>query len=139
LASRGVLAPVRVPVLIQGGLAAVKRNCERACGNVTPARWRDREPQDSRDAPYVGEPGANVIQALSAPKGFRPMARAAKEVVVNAPLSAVYNQWTQFEQFPEFMDGVMEVRQLDDKRLHWRAKIGGQEQEWDAEIQEQVP
>ncbi len=67
------------------------------------------------------------------------MARAAKEVVVNAPLSAVYNQWTQFEQFPEFMDGVLEVRQLDDKRLHWRAKIGGQEQEWDAEIQEQIP
>lgn len=67
------------------------------------------------------------------------MARAAKEVVVDAPLTAVYNQWTQFEQFPQFMDGVEEVRQLDDKRLHWRAKIAGQETEWDAEIQEQVP
>lgn len=67
------------------------------------------------------------------------MARAAKEVVVQAPLTAVYNQWTQFEQFPQFMDGVIEVRQLDDTHLHWRAKIGGQEQEWQAEIQEQVP
>ncbi|MCK9486887.1 MAG: SRPBCC family protein [Dehalococcoidia bacterium] len=67
------------------------------------------------------------------------MARAAKEVVVDAPLTAVYNQWTQFEEFPEFMEGVVEVRQLDDKHLHWLAVIGGREAEWDAEIQEQVP
>ncbi|MBJ7598320.1 MAG: cyclase [Candidatus Nephthysia bennettiae] len=50
-----------------------------------------------------------------------------------------YNQWTQFESFPQFMEGVKEVRQLDDKRLHWRAEVGGREEEWDAEITEQIP
>ncbi len=67
------------------------------------------------------------------------MEHIEKSVDVNAPLSAVYNQWTQFEEFPEFMEGVQEVRQLDDKRLHWRAKIAGVEKEWDAEIFEQAP
>lgn len=67
------------------------------------------------------------------------MARAAKEIVVEAPLRSVYNQWTQFEEFPRFMDGVSEVKQLDDRRLAWRASIGGREVEWEAEIQEQVP
>jgi len=55
------------------------------------------------------------------------------------PLNTVYNQWTQFEEFPRFMEGIEEVRQLDDKRLHWRASIGGKREEWDAEIVQQVP
>ena len=67
------------------------------------------------------------------------MEHIEKSVDVNAPLSTVYNQWTQFEEFPEFMEGVLEVRQLDDKRLHWKAKIAGKEKEWDAEIFEQTP
>ena len=67
------------------------------------------------------------------------MARAASEIVVEAPLRQVYNQWTQFEEFPRFMENVEQVQQLDDRRLHWKAKIGGQEVEWDAEIEEQVP
>ncbi|TAK73144.1 MAG: SRPBCC family protein [Dehalococcoidia bacterium] len=67
------------------------------------------------------------------------MARAAKEIVVEAPLRSVYNQWTQFEEFPRFMEGVKEVRQLDDRHLFWRANIGGRDMEWEAEIQEQVP
>jgi len=67
------------------------------------------------------------------------MARASKEIVVDAPLRAVYNQWTQFEEYPRFMDAVQEVRQLDDRRLHWKAAIGGRDLEWDAEIREQVP
>jgi uncharacterized membrane protein len=54
-------------------------------------------------------------------------------------LNTVYNQWTQFEEFPRFMEGIEEVRQLDDKRLHWRASIGGKREEWDAEIVQQVP
>jgi uncharacterized membrane protein len=60
-------------------------------------------------------------------------------ITVAAPLSRTYNQWTQFEEFHLFMEGVKEVRQLDDKRLHWKAEIAGQEKEWDAEITEQVP
>ena len=67
------------------------------------------------------------------------MATIEKSLDVDAPLRTVYNQWTQFEEFQKFMEGVTEVRQLDDKRLHWRAEIAGQEREWDAEIHEQVP
>jgi uncharacterized membrane protein len=67
------------------------------------------------------------------------MEHIEKSVDVEAPLSTVYNQWTQFEEFPEFMEGVVEVRQLDEKRLHWKAKIAGKEKEWDAEIFEQSP
>lgn len=67
------------------------------------------------------------------------MARVEQSIDVNIPLSAVYNQWTQFEQFPRFMDGVREVRQLDDAHLHWRAQRHGREVEWESEIVEQVP
>ena len=67
------------------------------------------------------------------------MSRIEKSIDVNVPLSMAYNQWTQFEEFPRFMGGIEEVRQLDDKRLHWRAHIGGKQEEWDAEIVEQIP
>ncbi len=67
------------------------------------------------------------------------MAEIERSIVVAAPLRAVYNQWTQFESFPEFMDGVVEVRQLDERRLHWRARVAGREVEWDAVITQQVP
>jgi uncharacterized protein (TIGR02271 family) len=60
-------------------------------------------------------------------------------VEVNAPLHSVYNQWTQFEEFPSFMEGVEEVRQEGDKRLFWRSKIAGTVKEWEAEITHQVP
>jgi uncharacterized membrane protein len=62
-----------------------------------------------------------------------------QSVEVNVPVSTAYNQWTQFEEFPSFMDGVKEVRQLDDTHLHWVAEIGGHAEEWDAEITEQKP
>ena len=67
------------------------------------------------------------------------MARIEKDIEVNAPLRSVYNQWTQFEEFPAFMDGVREVRQIDDTHLHWCAQIAGKDVEWDSEITEQVP
>jgi len=67
------------------------------------------------------------------------MARVEKSIEVNVPVSTAYNQWTQFEEFPRFMEGVKEVRQIDDARLHWRAEVGGKEKEWDVEITEQVP
>lgn len=62
-----------------------------------------------------------------------------KFIEVDCPVSTVYNQWTQFEDFPKFMPGVHEVRQLDDARLHWRAQVLGVEKEWDAQIIEQQP
>ncbi len=67
------------------------------------------------------------------------MASVMEAVEVNVPVRTAYNQWTQFEQFPQFMSGVEAVRQLDDKRLHWKATIAGKTEEWDAEITEQIP
>jgi len=67
------------------------------------------------------------------------MANIQKTIDVPVPIHQAYNQWTQFETFPRFMQGVKEVRQLDDRRLHWRADVAGHEMEWDAEITEQVP
>ena len=62
-----------------------------------------------------------------------------QSIDVAVPVRAAYNQWTQFEEFPRFMDGVDEVRQIDDTHLHWKASFGGSEHEWDAEITEQTP
>jgi len=67
------------------------------------------------------------------------MSNIEQSVDVNVPVSTAYNQWTQFEEFPRFMEGVEEIRQLNDKRLHWRANVGGKEKEWDAVITEQIP
>ncbi len=67
------------------------------------------------------------------------MTTVEKRIEIDVPVSTAYDQYTQFESFPQFMEGVKSVRQLDDKRLHWIASIAGQEREWDAEIVEQVP
>ena len=67
------------------------------------------------------------------------MAKIEKDIVVNVPVKVAYDQWTQFESFPEFMEGVKEVVQLDEKRLRWRAEVAGKDQEWEAEITDQVP
>ncbi|HET6380593.1 MAG TPA: SRPBCC family protein [candidate division Zixibacteria bacterium] len=67
------------------------------------------------------------------------MSTVEKSIDVNVPLRTAYDQWTQFEEFPRFMEGVQSVRQLDDTHLHWVAEVGGQRREWDAEITEQTP
>ena len=67
------------------------------------------------------------------------MAEVTESVDVAVPISTAYNQWTQFEEFPRFMDGVESVRQVDDTHLHWVAEIAGTREEWDAEITEQHP
>lgn len=67
------------------------------------------------------------------------MSRVEHAIEVKVPIRTAYNQWTQFEDFPRFMDKVEEVRQLDDKRLHWRASLAGHEEEWEAVITEQQP
>jgi uncharacterized membrane protein len=65
--------------------------------------------------------------------------RVEKIIDVDRPVRTVYNQWTQFETFPQFMAGVKEVQQIDDTYVHWRADLKGKEVEWDAQITEQDP
>jgi uncharacterized membrane protein len=65
--------------------------------------------------------------------------RIEHEIEVEVPVSTAYNQWTQFEEFPRFMEGVESVQQLDDTLLHWAATVAGKKAEWDAKIVEQVP
>ena len=67
------------------------------------------------------------------------MQRIKKDIDVNASLRAVYNQWTQFEEFSHFMEGIKSVRQHDERHLAWKAEILGQAVEWEAEITEQIP
>jgi uncharacterized membrane protein len=67
------------------------------------------------------------------------MATIKKSIEVDVPVRLAYDQWTQFEDFPEFMDGVEKVVQRDDKVLDWTATVGGQTRHWTAEIVDQTP
>ena len=67
------------------------------------------------------------------------MNSVTEKIEVDVPLSTAYNQWTQFEEFPHFMEGVKSVSQIDDTHLHWVAEVGGNTKEWDAEITQQEP
>ncbi len=67
------------------------------------------------------------------------MAHVEKSIEVEKPVDQVYAQWTQFQDFPQFMENVEEVKQLDDKHLEWKAKIAGTQRQWKAEIIEQRP
>jgi uncharacterized membrane protein len=83
--------------------------------------------------------GKSSGQHDSREKKGNPMESVEKSLDINVPIRTAYNQWTQFEAFPHFMEGVESVKQLDDTRLHWVANIGGERKEWDARITEQVP
>ena len=67
------------------------------------------------------------------------MSTIEQSIELEVPVETAYNQWTQFQEFPQFMDGVEEIRQLDETHLHWVAKFGGTRHEWDAVITEQLP
>ena len=67
------------------------------------------------------------------------MSTVTESVDVDVPVRTAYNQWTQFEEFPRFMDGVHEIHQLDATHTHWKTEIGGVKREFDAEITEQLP
>jgi len=67
------------------------------------------------------------------------MATIEQSIEVAVPVRTAYNQWTQFEEFPSFMDGVTDVRQLDDTHLHWVVEHKGRRHEFDAEVTEQRP
>ncbi len=67
------------------------------------------------------------------------MSNIEQSIEVDVPVRTAYDQWTQFEEFPAFMEGVEEIRQIDDTHTHWRTKVAGKEKEFDAEITEQTP
>jgi len=67
------------------------------------------------------------------------MSTIEESIEIDVPVRTAYNQWTQFEEFPSFMEGVESVTQLDDTHLHWVAEIGGMRREWDAVVSEQHP
>src|SRR5215217_6495672 len=67
------------------------------------------------------------------------MSSIQESIDVEVPVRTAYDQWTQFEEFPRFMEGVEQVRQLDDTHMHWKAEFGGAAREWDAAITEQHP
>ncbi len=67
------------------------------------------------------------------------MSNIEQSIDVEVDVRTAYDQWTQFEDFPKFMEGVEEVRQIDDTHTHWKTKIAGREKEFDAEITEQTP
>ena len=67
------------------------------------------------------------------------MATIEKSIEVEVPVSVAYNQWTQFEEFPQFMTGIEQVQQVDDSHLRWVAEVNGERREWTAEIVEQEP
>ena len=82
--------------------------------------------------------GAMLSKHFRKSHGRKNMSTTVESIEVNVPVSTAYNQWTQFMDFPTFMTGVREVRQLP-THIHWRAVVGGKEQEWDSEIIEQIP
>ncbi|MFI1522713.1 SRPBCC family protein [Kitasatospora cineracea] len=67
------------------------------------------------------------------------MSKVQGSIDVDVPISTAYNQWTQFEDFPKFMDGVEEITQTDDRHNHWKTEIAGVSREFDTEIVDQVP
>jgi uncharacterized membrane protein len=67
------------------------------------------------------------------------MASVTESIDVDVDVTTAYNQWTQFESFPQFMDGVEQIRQTDDTHLHWKTNVGGVTREFDTEITEQHP
>lgn len=76
---------------------------------------------------YIAEARGNTMESIE------------KSIDISVPVHTAYNQWTQFEEFPRFMEGVESVKQLDNTTLHWVANVGGERKEWRARITEQVP
>jgi uncharacterized membrane protein len=86
----------------------------------------------------AGGIGVAAVAAFAAKRMGRTKTTSVEaEIEVGVPVTAAYTQWTQFEEFPRFMEGVDEVKKLDDSLLHWAATVAGRRAEWDAQILEQ--
>jgi uncharacterized membrane protein len=91
--------------------------------------------------PAAGQPGQGTLAQgkTAADKDSAGSSTIEQSIDVHVPVHIAYNQWTQFEEFPSFMEGVEQVTQLDDTHLHWKVNIGGRTKEWRAVITEQLP
>jgi uncharacterized membrane protein len=132
-------------VALKNELVKMSKNIDRAWSRVE--RKRSHKLRNTIFV-TVGVGGAIAVALKSRSNGSLPSVpftggsspRTIDESIeVNVPVSVSYNQWTQFEDFPLFMEGVDHVQQLDDTRLHWAATIAGKKAEWDAKILEQHP
>jgi len=130
---------------LKNELRKMTKSLENAWGRVE----KKRSHKLRNSLLIVGGVGGAAVAAMKARNGGLPNVgivgggtspRAIDESIeVNVPVSAAYNQWTQFEDFPLFMEGVDHVHQKDDTRLHWVATVAGKTNEWDAKILEQHP
>jgi uncharacterized membrane protein len=91
--------------------------------NLTNGREKPSDVNPQEESNMASSKSSNIMQSID----------------VNVPVRTAYNQWTQFEEFPMFMQGVESVEQLDDETLRWKAEIGGKTKEWTARITEQTP
>jgi uncharacterized membrane protein len=131
--------------MLKSELRKMTRNLENAWGRVE----KKRSHKLRNSLLVAGGIGGAAFAAMKARKGGLPTVSGVttgtsprtieESIEVSVPVSVSYNQWTQFEDFPLFMEGVEHVEQLDDTRLHWIAKVGGKTNEWDAKILEQHP
>jgi uncharacterized membrane protein len=132
---------------LTGELRKMSKNLEKAWSRVE----RKRSHELRNTVLVVGSAGTVVAAAILLRRKFKSSGlpkgglggtspRTIEESIeVGVPVSTAYNQWTQFEDFPLFMEGLDHVQQLDDTRLHWVATIAGKTAEWDAKILEQHP
>ncbi len=104
------------------------------------ARKARKEAQRRRRRRLIGSvAGVGGVGVAAGAVALRSRGTIEESVEVEVPVGTAYNQWTQFEEFPQFMSGIDSVRQMDETHLHWVASVGGKSQEWDAEICEQRP
>jgi len=105
------------------------------------AQMQQRKQELQSAQPRAGRPGKGSVaqQMTEAGQDTGEASSIEQSIDVNVSVRTAYNQWTQFEEFPRFMEGVQQVQQLTDTQLHWKANIGGKVKEWDAKITEQIP
>jgi uncharacterized membrane protein len=129
---------------LKSELRKMTKNLENAWGRVEKKRGHKLR----NSLLVAGGIGGAAVAAMKARRSGLPKVGSVggttprtitESIEVDVPVSTAYNQWTQFEDFPLFMEGVEHVEQKDDTRLHWVAKVGGKTNEWDAKILEQHP
>jgi uncharacterized membrane protein len=142
--TRKSILPTVAAVLAAGGLLALYARRDRTPHLMRTMRHavEDVELPDHLGAAIAGVAAVAVgsyllsSQLLKEPRGSHTV---EESVDVDVPVRTAYNQWTQFEAFPQFMASVQSVEQLDDTHLRWRAVVAGKVKEWEAEITEQIP